>query len=88
MLGQESGVFLVEFRWNKSSTGGSRDGSWHVVALNCDQRRVFCNTLGVVPFQTSKANESASTHDEVAAIFHVRSVNAVWRVLEKVQRRA
>ena len=26
-------------------------------------------------------------HDEVA-IFHVRSVNAVWRVLEKVQRRA
>ena len=45
ILGQRSGVFLVEFYWRKP--GG---GDWHVVAINCDQRRVFCNTLGVVPF--------------------------------------
>ena len=81
ILGQKDGVFLVEFRWNKP--GG---GSWHVVAVNCDQRRVFCNTLGVVPFQTSKAKESEATHDEVRRIFHALSTVHVWRVLRKTQR--
>ena len=57
ILGQRSGIFLVEFYWRKP---GARD--WHAVAVNCDQRRVICNTLGVVPFHRPEVvNESADT---------------------------
>ena len=58
ILGQRAGVFVVEFKWCKPGTG-----EFHAVAINCDQRRVFCNTLGVVPFhRADRANETAATH--------------------------
>lgn len=77
VLGQRSGVFMVEFYWRKQD---GRD--WHVVAVNCDQRRVFCNTLGVVPFHKIEVtNESLRTHKWVKNLFSVRSVHRVFRVL-------
>ncbi len=79
ILGQRSGIFLVEFYWRKP------DGSdWHVVAVNCDQRRVFCNTLGGVPFHKPEvANESAKTHLWVKQQFSVNSVLRVWWMLRR-----
>ena len=75
ILGQRVGVFLVEFYWRKA---GARD--WHVVAINCDQRRVFCNTIGVVPFHKLEVvNESATTHAWVRRQFFVRSVQCAAR---------
>ena len=81
VLGQQTGVFLYEYRWNKASAG-----AWRVVAINCDQRRVFCNTLGVVPFQMDKLKqkESAETHKQVARLFYRLSSVNVWRVLQRV----
>merc|ERR1712185_461777 len=51
VLGYESGVFFVEFYWKKP--GELSD--FHVVAVNCDQRMVFCNTLGRIPFARTAA---------------------------------
>jgi len=79
ILGQRSGVFLVEFRWKLPGAG-----DWHAVAVNCDQRRVTCNTLGVVPFHCAEViNESAATHAWVTKQFYVRSVSRVFRVLRR-----
>ena len=62
VLGFDSGVFMVEFYWTNE---GSGESNWHVVAVNCDQRRLFCNTLGVIPFAAGKKHESAVAHAEV-----------------------
>ena len=59
----------------------------HVVAVNCDLRLVFCNTLGALPFTLAKEpgkwmqNESDETHDNVAARFRIARVTRVWRIL-------
>ena len=78
ILGQRSGVFIVEFCWRKPGAH-----NWHAVAVNCEQRRVFCNTLGVVPFQLEHAKESPETHAGVVQLFSVRSVSRVWRMLQR-----
>ena len=78
VLGFDSGVFLVEFFWRRKETNAQ---DWHVVAVNCDMRRVFCNTLGVIPFNNGLANEAEKTHLAVSAHLRVVSVMRVWRVL-------
>ena len=83
VLKQRHGVFLVEFHW--SNKAGERND--HVVAVNCDLRLVFCNTLGALPFSLAGSmgkwlqRESAETHDHVARRFHIVRVTRVWRVL-------
>ena len=42
VLGFKSGVYICEFYWRIQETGKH---DYHVVAVNCDQRHVFCNTL-------------------------------------------
>ena len=81
ILGLVSGVFFVEFFWMNKD--GDRD--FHVVAVNCDQRRVFCNTLGVIPFATGKKNESAATHARVVADLKVVNAHRVYRIVRSVQ---
>ena len=46
ILGLVSGVFFVECFWRNKSD----DSDFNTFAVNCDQRRVFCITLGVLPF--------------------------------------
>jgi hypothetical protein len=83
VLKQRSGVYLAEFHWiNKE---GERNH--HVVAVNCDLRLVFCNTLGALPFSLAGAvgkwlvRESDETHDHIAERFHISMETRVWRVL-------
>ena len=78
ILGLVSGVFFVEFHWRNKD--GDRD--FHVVAANCDQRRVFCNTLGVIPFAAGKKNESAATHAQVVADLKVVNVYRAYRIVQ------
>jgi hypothetical protein len=83
VLKQRRGVYLVEFHWiNKA---GERNH--HVVAVNCDLRVVFCNTLGALPFSLAREvgkwlqRGSDETHDNIAERFHVSMVTRVWRIL-------
>lgn len=80
ILQQANGIFLVEFYWRKTfSVGNTND--WHVIAVNCDRRLIFCNSLGVIPFaNTSTKKESAETHALVAKYFCIRSINSLWVV--------
>ena len=80
VLQQRSGVFLVEFYWRKR-VDAEVASNWHVVAVNCDQRRVWCNALGVLPFTMMKAKETPATHAELLSHLHVLNVTRVWRVL-------
>ena len=84
ILKQKSGVFLFEFHWLKSSG----DKGHHVIVINCDLRLVFCNTIGVLPFSLSDADngkwnvrESLKTHTTVAKVFRIVNVIRVWRIL-------
>ena len=79
ILGLVSGVFFVEFFWKNKS--GDRD--FHVVAVNCDQRRVFCSTLGVIPFAAGKKHESAATHAQVVGDLKIRDVYRVYRIVQR-----
>ena len=83
VLAQRRGVFLVEFYWRTNDAGAGREADWHVVAVNCDQRRVWCNAAGVLPFAMGKARESAKTHAELLSHLHVVNVTRVWRILTK-----
>lgn len=82
VLKQNSGVFLVEFHWMNGT-----DKNHHVIAVNCDLRYVYCNTLGAIPFSLAKeegkflARESEETHERVAKLFRVQSITRVWRIL-------
>ena len=80
VLGLVSGVFFVEFFWKNKS--GESD--FHVVTVNCDQRRVFCNTLGVIPFAAGEKHESAATHAQVADDLKVVNVYRVYRIVQRV----
>ena len=80
ILGLVSGVFFVEFFWKNKS--GESD--FHVIAVNCDQRRVFCNTLGVIPFAAGKKHESAATHAQVVDDLKVVNVYRVYRIVQRV----
>ena len=80
VLGHVSGVFFVEFFWKNKS--GESD--FHVVTVNCDQRRVFCNTLGVIPFAAGKKHESAATHAQVVDDLKVVNVYRVYRIVLRV----
>ena len=83
VLGYESGVFFVEYYWQLKPGELHDDRDFHVVSVNCDQRAVFCNTLGRIPFSFTKINESAKTHAEVVAHLHFRSMCRVWRVVKR-----
>ena len=76
IMGQQSGSFIVEFRWRTDVM----NSDYHAVAINCTTRKLTCNTLGVVPFQMSAARESAATHAEVVQNLHIHRVLRVWRV--------
>jgi hypothetical protein len=65
----------------------------HAVAVNCNLRVVFCNTLGGLPFSLAEKTgkfmlaETAKTHDFVAADrFKIRRVTRVWRV-QRISRK-
>ena len=82
VLGQQSGCWLIEFRW--ADAGG---GNYHVVLVNCCLRVVLCNTLGAIPFNYAKGctdpmqlpkAESAETHTAVARLFKVANMLNVW----------
>ena len=80
LLGFKSGVFLCEFYWKIPNTG---ENDYHVVAVNCDQRHVFCNTLGVIPFAARQRNESEKTHATVSSILRNANVYRVYRIIER-----
>ena len=80
ILQQKRGVYIVEYFWKNKESG---EKNWHVVAVNCCQRRVFCNTLGVLPFSMMKARESKATHAALVKALCVINVTRVWRVLRK-----
>jgi hypothetical protein len=81
VLKQRRGVFLVEFYWVNSEG----ESAHHVVAVNCDLRLIFCNTLGALPFTLAGdewlERESDATHVNVARRFRVRGITRVWRIL-------
>jgi hypothetical protein len=87
VLKQESGVWIVQFRWDRTKSCGSIESVDHAVAVNCDLRLVFCNTLGALPFTLAeeqgklKQGETAKTHKRVAARLGLRAVRSVWQVL-------
>ena len=83
VLAQRRGVYLVEFYWRMQSDGAAREADWHVVAVNCDQRRVWCNAAGVLPFAMGKAKESAKTHADLLSHLHIVNVTRAWRILRK-----
>ena len=62
-----SGIFVVEFHWTNKDTD---DCSYHVLAVNYNQRRVFCNILDVILFATENKNESETTHATVCKHLH------------------
>ena len=80
VLAFKSGVYLCEFYWKSRETG---QNDYHVVAVNCDQRHVFCNTLGVIPFAARQVNESQNTHDKVSTILCNPNVFTVYRIIER-----
>lgn len=82
VLAQPAGVFLINYVWHR---GGESD--WHVICVDCDQRRVLCNSFGIVPFQMEsrgrlKARESQKTHAAVKTLFMVSLVTDCWRVIK------
>ena len=77
VLQQKQGVFIVEFYWRRSKDSCD----WHVIAVNCHQRKVFCNTLGVLPFGMGKTRETAKTHEALVSHFFIRNMVRVWRIL-------
>ena len=82
VMKQDKGVYIAEFYWR----GADGDSDFHVVAINCWLRCVFCNTLGAVPFRLGADGrlahaESAQTHDAVSRVFfRVHSMCRVWVV--------
>ena len=80
VLAFKSGVYLCKFYWKSRDTG---QNDYHVVAVNCDQRHVFCNTLGVIPFAARQVNESQNTHDKVSTILRNPNVFTVYRIIER-----
>ena len=85
VLKQKSGVWIVDFVWNNTEGNGVA----HAVAVNCDLRLVFCNTLGALPFSLAETpgsyllGETAATHKNVATRLGLRVVTRVWQVLKK-----
>ena len=80
VLGFKFGVYYCEFHWKNYVTN---QNDFHVVAVNCDQRHVFCNTLGVIPFATGNTNESKATHAKVCKQLRNPSVNFVYRIVQR-----
>ena len=82
VLAQPAGVFLINYVWHR---GGESD--WHVICVDCDQRRVLCNSFGIVIFKLKppsnlKARESQKTHAAVKALFMVNLVTDCWCVIK------
>lgn len=79
VLKQKNGVYIVEFTWGDSVA--------HTIAVNCNLRLVFCNTLGAVPFtlagktDSCLERETAMTHANITKRFGVRRITRVWQVL-------
>lgn len=80
VLGFESGVYVIEFHWRHRITNKCNH---HVVAVNCNQRRVFCNRLGVIVFSTNKQNEMARTHKKVCKHLYHPRVCSVYHIVQK-----
>ena len=80
VLGFKSGVYICEFYWRIQETGKN---DYHVVAVNCDQRHVFCNTLGVIPFASGQVNETKKTHPKKCTILQNPNIICVYRIIEK-----
>ena len=70
----------ANFYWKIQET--DKD-DYHVVAVNCDQRHLFCNTLGIIPFATKQVNESNKTHVRVSTILRNSTVFCVYRIIEQ-----
>jgi hypothetical protein len=78
LMSQRSGVFLVELYWRRGE-----EKEWHVVVVDCDQRRVKCNTLGVAPFASGNIRETAKTHGEASSHWHVVTTSRVYMILQR-----
>jgi len=78
VMGQPQGRYLFEFGWNKPK---ARD--YHVACIDCDNRVVLCNTLGVVPFRYNNIRESQGTHRAVSSLFFIQSVTRVWLLIHR-----
>lgn len=75
LLQQPKGVFLYEFRWNKTA---EKEHDWHTICVNCNDRWVFCNAKDYIPFSMKKKRESASTHRALASKFYIADTNSIY----------
>ena len=79
---EPTGVFMFEFFWQTQTGGGgpADEKDWHVITVNCNDRWVFCNSYGYIPFSYKARSESEKTHATVAALFSIRQVTALYQV--------
>ena len=83
LLLQPAGVYLVEFWYQKGSVE-----DYHIVAVNCSFRYLYCNTLGYIPFSCSNSagdlaakGESQETHANVIGFLgDTHEVCNVWQI--------
>ena len=83
LLLQPAGVYLVEFWYQKGSVE-----DYHVIAVNCSFRYLYCNTLGYIPFSCRNSagdlaarGESQATHANVIGFLgDTHEVCNVWQM--------
>ena len=83
LLRQPAGVYLVEFWYQKGSVE-----DYHVIAVNCSFRYLYCNTLGYIPFSCRNSagdlaarGESQETHANVIGFLgDTHEVCNVWQI--------
>ena len=75
LLQQPKGVFLYEFRWNKTV---EKEHDWHTICVNCNDRWVCCNETGYIPFGMTTTHETASTHQDLASKFFIADTNSIY----------
>ena len=93
LLRQPGGVYLVEFRWEnrktaEASTKEETLSDWHIVAVNCSHRYIYCNTMGYIPFSCCNGDgdlrargESVATHENVTGLLgDVHDIARVWQL--------
>ena len=83
LLLQPAGVYLAEFWYQKGSVE-----DYHIVAVNCSFRYLYCNTLGYIPFSCRNSagdlaakGESQETHANVIGFLgDTHEVCNVWQI--------